>query len=294
MIDRVHYSRLKLMSLSPAHYAAYEREQTPAMRIGTLVHALALGGEVIVYDGERRGAAWTAFSALVAGEPFHIFDGPHRGKEWERAKEEADGRVIVTTADLEAAIPGRAIQERRARDGRYPAVIVTSAEHERAQRCADVVRAHPLAGPLLEGQREVPLEWDLFGRPCAGTIDVLGPRRVVELKSSSLAEPEWFTRQATRMHYPAQLWWYREGARAAGHEIDECYAIAVEVRPPFAVTCMRVTERSLELGAKTVRLWMERLLACEASGEWPEYSQSIVELDVMEDVELVGFEDEAA
>jgi hypothetical protein len=59
----IHFSNLKYMSESPAHFLVSlgEREDTAAMRLGRLVHALLLGGEYAVYDGVRRGVNWITF-----------------------------------------------------------------------------------------------------------------------------------------------------------------------------------------------------------------------------------------
>ena len=79
----VRYSNLRYMGVSPAHYRAHilhPREQTPAMRFGALVHALVLGGEVTVWDGERRGRDWAQFRA------------------------ENDGALIVTRSEHDRAI----------------------------------------------------------------------------------------------------------------------------------------------------------------------------------------------
>jgi hypothetical protein len=293
----IHFSRLKLMALSPAHFKAAEElnEETPARRMGSLVHALVLGGDLIVFDGARTGNAWKSFKALIAGEPFLIFDGPHRGKAWEAVRDRAaeDGSAIVTSADLEAAERGRAVYAKAAIEDRRVPPIVSIAEYDRANACAEVVRRHPLAAELLLGERECGLQWRFLNRDCAGHLDVLGPLRVVEVKTSALAEPMWFQRQAIRMGYHGQCAWYREGARQNGFAIGDCFVIAIEVRPPFAVTCLRLTDRALEEGEKLCRIWMERLLTCEAANVWPEYVQSIVELDVPGEVDLI-FGEEAA
>jgi len=66
----VHFSNLKQMSLSPLHYkSACEgaRNETRAMRVGTLVHKIALGGSYAVYDGDRRGGEWKQFKAEHVG-----------------------------------------------------------------------------------------------------------------------------------------------------------------------------------------------------------------------------------
>lgn len=85
MTTPIRYSHLRAIGRSPAHYRhACEgvREATPAMRLGTIVHGLVLGGgKTVVYDGERRGKAWQEFQAAHAG------------------------REIVTAAEVARAVP---------------------------------------------------------------------------------------------------------------------------------------------------------------------------------------------
>lgn len=64
LTDPVHFSHLKHFAQSPAHYRASilePRDPTPAMRFGSLVHAVLLSGAYIVWAGERRGNAWKEF-----------------------------------------------------------------------------------------------------------------------------------------------------------------------------------------------------------------------------------------
>jgi len=65
-VKPLHFSALKKMARSPAHYkAALEMpsEDKPAFRLGRLVHTLVLGGPAYeVWDGgQRRGKAWDEF-----------------------------------------------------------------------------------------------------------------------------------------------------------------------------------------------------------------------------------------
>lgn len=282
---RVHFSRLKLMALSPAHYRAGldEIEETPAMRFGTCVHVLALGGDVIRYPGARTGNGWKAFQGLVDGAEYYVFDDAHRGKAWEWAKADAAGKLIVTSEDLELARGAVELQARRRAQGRYPVPIVTADEYERAALCAEAVRNHPVAARYLEGEVEVPLRWSFLGRDCGGQLDVLAPRRVTDLKTSTSADPDWFPRHAIKQFWHSQLAWYGVGAKENATRVESHSIVAVEVRPPFAVTCFELTDRALDRGRRQVHLWMERLLACEEADEWPEYVQSAVELDLPDD-----------
>lgn len=292
MTEPLHFSRLKLMALSPAHYRHGYRTETRALGFGTIVHALVLGGDAIVFDGERKGAAWSAFKTLVNGEAHHVYDGAHRGKEWLAAKDEAGDRPIVTSEDVERAARGAAMQAARRASGRYELPIVTRAEYDRARECADAVLSHEEARGILTGAREAPLTWTYLGRPCAGQLDVLGPDHVAELKTASCAEPSWFARQAFKLAYPAQLRWYQEGARCNGFRASQAFIVAVEPRPPYAITTFRVTDRALDEGERIVREWMERLAVCEEAQHWPAYCQSTVDLDGAPDVELIFPEDE--
>src|SRR5690606_13850553 len=141
----------------------------------------------------------------VAGERYVVFDGAHRGKKWEAARDEArlTGCVVVSSEDVERAAQGRAMQRQRVLAGQYTLPIVTAEEYRRASECAEAVLAHEEAGPLLTGLTEVPLQWELLGRSCAGQLDVIGDGFITDLKTTACAEQDWFTRQALRMAYHA-------------------------------------------------------------------------------------------
>ena len=59
------FSALRHLAQSPAHYRAAllkPFEPTPAMRVGTLIHAEAFDQTgPLVYEGERRGKSWSEF-----------------------------------------------------------------------------------------------------------------------------------------------------------------------------------------------------------------------------------------
>lgn len=73
MTEPLRFSVLREMGRSPAH-AKFKLDnpsagQTPAMRFGTLVHAVVLGTPLPpVWDGERRGKDWAAFRDANAGK----------------------------------------------------------------------------------------------------------------------------------------------------------------------------------------------------------------------------------
>lgn len=163
--------------------------------------------------------------------------------------------------------------------------IVTSTEMREALTIADAVRADPVASPLLEGLREFDWIWEINGRTCKGTMDVNGGTFINEIKTTRCAHPEWFQREALRRKYHAQVAWYKDGLTIGSpSRADKIESVitAVESAPPYAVTVLRLTDKLLDSGRALYRSWWEELRVCEASNEWPAYTQSVVEFDVAE------------
>jgi hypothetical protein len=209
------------------------------------------GGDTSPFRFGRLSHAVT----LGVGE-IHIFKGKVRnGKEWEAFKEGKDEKTIYKQDEV-----------------------------DEAKRIAEAVHAHPLARDFLVGKKEVPAEWTMYGRKVATRgIDILGGSFICDLKTTTNAEPHTFQRGALRYGYHAQLAMYLDAARALGSKATEAYVIAVETSAPYAVTVHRLSPRLLDEGRKLVRSWMERLRACEEADEWPGYTQSICDWDIVED-----------
>lgn len=76
---RVRFSNLKRIGQSPAHYMSglmHGIAETRPMRVGFAAHARVLGGDYLIYDGERRGKAWQAFEAEHANDGRRILTQP--------------------------------------------------------------------------------------------------------------------------------------------------------------------------------------------------------------------------
>jgi hypothetical protein len=71
-IEPLHFSQLKCMGQSPAHFRHYlesGRRDSTAMRRGRAVHAMLLGGPApLTYHKRRAGKEWDAFKAEHAGQ----------------------------------------------------------------------------------------------------------------------------------------------------------------------------------------------------------------------------------
>lgn len=204
-------------------------------------------------EGSHLDIGSAAHSMLLGGARIVAYPGPvRRGKAWDAF--EADNR---------------------------DALILTQGEHRRATAMAAAVRAVPDAMRVLDGEREKTFTWKLQGRLCRGTPDVRTDRFITELKTGETADPRFFPFKVRRFCYHGQLAWYSDGAVLSGRpDPKEHYVVAVEAAPPHVVTVFRILPETIEQGRRLARLWFERLLQCEAAGQWPGYSQSIVDLSL--------------
>lgn len=220
------------------------------------------------YVPEPTGAMETGTAAdrLLLGGKVLAYPGPvRRGKEYDAFCEKNPGALIVTQKE--------------------GAIALGIAEAVTA--CADAVR-------LLTGARQDTIYWDFNGRACRGTPDVRGDGFLCDLKTGETSDPKFFPFKVRRFAYHAQMSFYESGvALAQLPPVTQSYIVAVEQTPPHVVTVYRLTEHAIELGARLWRLWFEQLQVCEASGSFPPYSQSIVDLDLLDDNELMELGDAA-
>ncbi len=172
------------------------------------------------------------------------------------------------------------------------ALIVTQKEGAVAYGIAEAVTACPDAMRLLTGARQDTIYWDFNGRTCRGTPDVRGDGFLTDLKTGETSDPRFFPFKVRRFAYHAQMSFYETGVALAGlPPVTQSYIVAVEQAPPHVVTVYRLTENTIELGARLWRIWLEQLQVCEASGSFPPYSQSIVDLELFDDNELMELGD---
>jgi len=254
----VNFSTLKQLARSPAHYR-HEVKQPPAdpkaldkrgdqLRLGLAIHLRVLEPALypvrtVVFDGDRRaGARWEIFEEKHANE-----------------------------------------------------IILTEEQHELAEELGRRAALHPLAGELLEhGTSEVTVIDQIVERPINGVggyelrakarLDRVvhhpgrAPSCLLDLKTTSDAAPDGFDRTAWNLHYLEQAAWYVDRfAGATGLELP-ISLIALETRPPYAISVYDVTPRLLQIGRRRYRDWLGTLAACARADRWPEYFEGRMEL----------------
>jgi hypothetical protein len=167
------------------------------------------------------------------------------------------------------------------------AMIVSPGEYRKAKAMSEAIRRNKVADRILFTANtiiEQTIHWEHRGRKCRSTPDSRHFRTVADLKTTRSADPFWFHRDALRMFYHVQLASYRHAIKYETKVFPhDAYVIAVENVAPYVVTPFRFTERALEAGWRLFGEWFERLLTCETTGLWPEYTLGIEELDVFDE-----------
>lgn len=211
-------------------------------------------------------------SLLFGGRTIVTFEGKvRRGAAWDKFKDEHESDLILSESET-----------------------VT------AHAIANAVRANPIAQRVLFQPGMVyedTINWDWQGKPFRCTPDARSHRHLVDLKTTRDAEPEKFLRDAVRMGYHAQLALYGLAMEAtSGAKPRESYIVAVENKPPHAVTVLELTPRAIDQGERLCRTWLDRFLECERNNNWPGYAETIVPFDVLDGVmdELIFEDDEEA
>lgn len=278
----VHFSDLKQIAKSPAHYkwrCEHPMEATRDMLIGSAVNARVLGQSprkplLVWRDSPTRAA--NAYKAFAKSNPDADI---LTGSEWNESEPIAEA---VLADPVARGLLGL-------RDDRDAAI--SSVVHELATEWGNTT-GHT-GNPV---RYEVPLTWTDNGIPCATTgIDIVGPGYLADLKVVHNAEPEYLQKHALRMGWHAQLVWYWTGMLAQADLMASgataLHLLCVESAPPHCVTVLTLSPEVIEAGEKCVRAWMERLKVCAESDCWPSYVQSPVVWTLPEWMQEFGDDD---
>jgi hypothetical protein len=161
-------------------------------------------------------------------------------------------------------------------------VPIKPEEEAQAQAMAAAVREHPVAGLLFTGgYPEVSAFWtdETTGVECRGRFDYvrdLHTRSVlVDLKTTTDANPAAFGRTALSLGYDVQTAFYTDGYATITGNVVPFLHVLVEVDPPHAVSVVQLDEDALYVGRLKARRAIEMFRDCTAAGVWPGYSTEI-------------------
>lgn len=193
-----------------------------------------------------------------------------------------------TNASKDAAAAARA-------QGGTP-LLTHDVEHVEAM--AEVLRRHPVAGPLLMreglGEQSFVARDPESGVMCRIRVDWMpkvaaGERLIlVDYKSAADADPRHFPASMGRWGYHCQgpfyidvLHWLGLTAGPDGAPIEPLFLlVAQEKEPPYAVSLDRPDDTAVEWGRVVNRKARDLFRQCQETGQWPGYEARVHDLSL--------------
>lgn len=111
---------------------------------------------------------------------------------------------------------------------------------------------------LTVSERETALTWTYGGVECKGMIDGMESGAILDLKSTTNANPDAFAAECFKFLYHGQMAWYSEGLRKNGIEPDGARIVAIEKDEPFAYADFTLDPGWLDLGHRLADTLLEK------------------------------------
>lgn len=295
-IAAINWSTLKHLAVSAKmlrHRVDHPREDTKALALGRAIHCAVLEperwrAEVIAepdeWDlrsnkGKAARAEWLAEKSGGEFVPQPSFDrrtnaGKEAAKKFKAMVAETNTRVVVGTEDA-GQILGPEV------------TVLTRADYELAERCADAVQDHPTAREWLsEIRTEEVITWTdpATGLRCKARLDSVAPTFVLDLKSTRRATLREQFADIARYLYHGQLAFYHDGAIASG-AISRIGAqpprlITVQTEPPYDVAPLILPVDELQTGRLLYRDLLRRYAQHVEHDIWPGIAPGPVEIEL--------------
>ena len=239
-------SSLKKILDSPAHYQAALKQRmipTPAMEMGTALHALSLDGE-------------EAFNGSYVKKPEDVKLTTKEGKEW---KASIGRKKVLNTGgkdDPWGSVQGMAKSLRR--------LAWFDPDQE------DYIK-----------HNEVSIYWDWSGTRCKARLDRVLVKEgiVLDLKTTDSVDPEIFQKKVVGLGYDFQAAYYAKAAEVAFGKPFRFIFVAIERKAPYTVELFEVTPDMMLEADHKCALALSTYRRCEASGEWPNREPVIRQLE---------------
>jgi hypothetical protein len=248
-------SMLKAFARSPAHLQEKLRnpEQTPAMRIGSLLHLAVLEpskwSEVEVAPNEKRPTK----AQLEAKKPsqdtldliafWEAWDKAHEGKE---VVKEQESLLIDNMAEAVFSCP--------------------KAMEALSEGLSEVSLFAPIVGEGFNLMRKARLD------------RVTGGSAIVDLKKCTDARLEKFEKDSLKYKYHMQGAYYLDVWEALYPRKTHFVIIAIEEDPPYGVCVYNMDAEAIERGRQEYLALLPRYQQCVDSGVWPGYANEIQSL----------------
>nr|WP_192963065.1 PD-(D/E)XK nuclease-like domain-containing protein [Caedibacter taeniospiralis] len=129
-------------------------------------------------------------------------------------------------------------------------VILTDALFDTAQSCAEAITSSSANALLQNGVAEASFFGQLEGYDAKCRPDYYCRERslIIDIKKTTDASPEGFTRADANFKYYIQAAWYLDVLKSIGEPVKDFLFIAVEATAPFMVGIYRLADSAIEFG----------------------------------------------
>ncbi|MFJ8966087.1 PD-(D/E)XK nuclease-like domain-containing protein [Lentzea sp. NPDC102401] len=161
-------------------------------------------------------------------------------------------------------------------------------DHEAVQAMARKIAEHPIAGQLFaagQGQAEQSLFWfdERYGVWRRARLDWLpneisssGRLIIPDYKTTVSVDQESIAKAIHNLRYPMQADWYCDAVQALGIAEHPVFLFVFQEKtPPYLVQVVELDGLFRRIGREDNRLALEVFAECQATGEWPGYSNDI-------------------
>lgn len=266
-------SGLESFRRSPAHFRydqTHPKEPTPAMREGTALHLALLEPDLFAgryvslgrCDATKKdGTPCTNPAVVIRQHP--AFGG-------------YDDEQFCGVHDPQKGTPMRT------------GVHVLPAETlSRVEGMRQAILAHPEAGQFFRGRgaSELTGVWcdEESGVLCKIRLDRDIGRAAIhaDIKTTTTAEAQAFTRQCGRMGYVRRAAFYRRGMAALGKPAIGSVLIAAEFQPPHGVQAFCLDEGDIDGFQPEISRVLNQYAHCLETNDWPGYASGLRNLKLM-------------
>ncbi len=178
----------------------------------------------------------------------------------------------------------KAAQEARKDAHARGAVPMLAGQFSEVQAMADAIRAHPIAGPLLDpayGKAEQSAFWTdeetgIWRRlrfDFLPHVDEVRRLIIADYKTCDKADADSVRKAVASYGYHVQAAQYIDGARALDLDPDPQFIFAFqEKQPPYLIHVTGLDDEAIDHGRDLCALACEMWRDCTTSGIWPGYS----------------------
>ncbi len=242
----VNQSSLKKILQSPAHYQAalkFKMIPTPAMEMGTALHALSLDGE-------------EAFNKSYVKKPDGLSLATKEGKAW---KAELGRKKVLNSGG---------------KDDPWGSVQGMNESLKRLQWF------NPEQEDYIK-YNEVSVYWDWMGIPCKARLDRVCVEEglVLDLKTTDSIEPDLFLKKVIGLGYDFQAAYYAKAAEVAFGKPFKFLFVAVERKAPYTVDIFEATPDMVEEATYKCEQALYRYALCTENDSWPNREPVVRQLD---------------